>query len=111
MRGPALATRLARVAEYRVGVAVSPKVERRVTWIEANRIDLQPTRVRGAGEDVVRLVLSFEAPNEADAVEQAMAVFDRAARMTADSMSASNLGVVGAEAWKAGDPAPGIYRY
>jgi hypothetical protein len=58
----------------------------------------------------VRLVISLEAHSEADAVEQAMAVFDRAARMTADSISASNLGVVGAEAWMASDAAPRDYR-
>ena len=110
MRGPLVLTRLARVAEYRVGVAVSPKVERRAVWIEANRADLQPIRVNGAGDDLVRLVMSFEAPTEADAVEQAMAVFDRAARMTAHDISASNLGVVGAEAWKAGDRPPADYR-
>jgi hypothetical protein len=105
-----LATRLARVAEYRVGVSVSPKVGRRVAWIEANRADLTPTRVRSATDDLVRLVISLEAHSEADAVEQAMAVFDRAARMTADSISASNLGVVGAEAWMASDAAPRDYR-
>jgi|ERR1700682_1542412 len=110
MRAPVRATRLARMAGYRVGVTVSPKVERRVVWIEANRADLQPTRVRAAGDDLVRVVLSFEAPTEADAVEQAMAVFDRAARMTADGLSASNLGMVGAQAWKAGDPSPRDYR-
>jgi hypothetical protein len=98
------------VSSYLVGVAVSPKVERRAAWIEANRADLEPTRVRGAGDDLVRLVLTFEAATEADAVEQAMAVFDRAARMTADGMSASNLGVVGAEAWKAGEAPPDVYR-
>jgi hypothetical protein len=98
------------MAAYRVGVSVSPKIERRVTWIEANRADLKPTRVGGAGVDLVRLVLSFEAPTEADAVEQAMAVFDRAARMTAGSISASNLGVVGAQAWKASEASPGDYR-
>jgi hypothetical protein len=96
--------------DYRVGVTVSPKVERRVAWIEANRADLQPTRARAAGDDLVRLVLSFEARSEADAVEQAMAVFDRAARMTADASSTSNLGVVGAQAWKAIDAAPDDYR-
>jgi hypothetical protein len=56
------------------------------------------------------LVLTFEARTEADAVEQAMAVFDRAARMTADGRSASHLGVVGAAAWKASDTAPDDYR-
>jgi hypothetical protein len=98
------------VAEYRVGVAISPKVERRAAWIEANRADLQPMRVSGTGDDLVRLVMSFEAPTEADAVEQAMAVFDRAARITAHDIAASNLGVIGAEAWKAGDPPPDAYR-
>jgi hypothetical protein len=98
------------MAAYRVGVSVSPKVERRVTWIEANRVDLKPTRVAGAGDELVRLVLSFEAPTEADAVEQAMAVFDRAAHMTAGGISASNLGVVGAQAWNASDASPGDYR-
>jgi hypothetical protein len=110
MRAPVVEARLPRVAEYRVGVSVSPKVEGRATWIEANRADLQPTRVLRASDDLVRLVLTFEARSEADAVEQAMAVFDRAARMTADGRSASNLGVVGAEAWKAGDTAPDDYR-
>jgi hypothetical protein len=110
MRAPVLETTLPPVAQYRVGVSVSPKVEGRAAWIEANRTDLQPTRIRRAGDDLVRLVLTFEAPTEADAVEQAMAVFDRAARMTADGRSASNLGVVGAEAWKVGDTAPDDYR-
>jgi hypothetical protein len=98
------------MADYRVGVAVSTKGERRVAWVETNRVDLQPTRVAGGGDDLVRLVLRFDARSEADAVEQAMAVFDRAARMTADGIAASNLGVVGAKAWKAGDPAPHDYR-
>ena len=110
MRTQVCEARLARVADYRVGVTVSPKVERRVAWIEANRADLQPTRAGAAGGEVVRVVLSFEAPTEADAVEQAMGVFDRAARMTADGISASNLGVVGAQAWQASDPAPTDYR-
>jgi hypothetical protein len=110
MRAPVFEATLPRVAEYRVGVSVSPKVEGRAVWIEANRTDLHPTRVRHAGDDLVRLILSFEAPTEADAVEQAMAVFDRAARMTADGRSASNLGVVGAQAWKASDTAPDDYR-
>jgi hypothetical protein len=110
MRAPVFEATLPRVAEYRVGVSVSPKVEGRAAWIEANRTDLHPTRVRRAGDDLVRLVLSFEAPTEADAVEQAMAVFDRAARMTADGRSASNLGVVGAQVWKASDTAPDDYR-
>lgn len=108
MRAPVFEATLPRVAEYRVGVSVSPKVEGRAVWIEANRTDLHPTRVRRAGDDLVRLVLSFEAPTEADGVEQAMAVFDRAARMTADGRSA--LGVVGAQAWKASDTAPDDYR-
>ena len=98
------------MAQYRVGVAVSPKVERRAAWIEANRPDLHPTRIQGAGDELVRLVLSFEAPTEADAVEQAMGVFDRAARMTADGISSSNLGVVGAQAWQASEIAPDDYR-
>src|ERR1700731_2910656 len=98
------------MADYRVGVAVSAKVERRVAWVEANRADLQPTRVGGVGDELVRLALPFEARSEADAVEQAMAVFDRAARMTADGRSASNLGVIGAAAWKASDTAPNDYR-
>ena len=98
------------MADYRVGVAVSAKVERRVAWVEANRADLQPTRVGGVGDELVRLVLRFEARSEADAVEQAMAVFDRAARMTADGSAGSNLGVVGAKAWKASDAAPDDYR-
>ena len=98
------------MADYCVGVAVSPKVERRVAWVEANRGDLQPTRVGGVGDELVRLVLRFEARSEADAVEQAMAVFDRAARMTADGSAGSNLGVVGAKAWKASDAAPDDYR-
>jgi hypothetical protein len=98
------------MADYRVGVAVSPKVEGRVAWVEANRTDLQPTRVGDAGDDLVRLVLSFQARSEADAVEQAMAVFDRAAKMTADSIPGSSLGVVGAEAWIATETAPHDYR-
>ena len=98
------------MADYRVGVAVSPKVERRIAWVEANRADLRPRRVGGAGDDLVRLVLSFEAHSEADAVEQAMAVFDHAARMTADGLSGSSLGVVGAEAWIATETAPPVYR-
>ena len=97
------------MADYRVGVAVSPKVERRVAWVEANRADLRPRRT-GAGEDLVRLVLSLQARSEADAVEQAMAVFDQAARMTADGLSGSSLGVVGAEAWIASETAPADYR-
>jgi hypothetical protein len=109
MRAPVLEATLARVPEYRVGVSVSPKVERRLAWIEANRADLQPIRVGRSGDDVVRLVLSVEAPTEADAVEQAMAILDRAALMTAGGISASSLGVVGAEAWKAGDPSPADY--
>jgi hypothetical protein len=96
--------------DYRVGVSVSPKVERRITWIEANRADLKPTRLGGTDDDVVRVVLSVEARTEADAVEQAMAVLDRAARMTADGISASNLGVVGAQAWKASEASPNDYR-
>ena len=110
MRAAVFEATLPRVAEYRVGVSVSPKVEGRAAWIEANRADLQPTRIRRTGDDLVRLVLTFEARTEADAVEQAMAVFDRAARMTADGRSASNLGVVGAAAWKASDTAPNDYR-
>jgi hypothetical protein len=85
-------------------------VERRAAWIEANRADLRPTRVRRIGDDLVRLVLSVQAPTEADAVEQAMAVFDRAAQMTSDGRSASHLGVVGAQAWTASDVAPADYR-
>jgi hypothetical protein len=55
-------------------------------------------------------VLSFQARSEADAVEQAMALFDHAARMTADGLSGSSLGVVGAEAWIATEIAPLVYR-
>ncbi|HEX9096415.1 MAG TPA: hypothetical protein VF990_09965 [Candidatus Dormibacteraeota bacterium] len=98
------------MADYRVGVAVSPKVERRVVWVEANRTDLRPRRAGGAGDDLVRLVLSFQARNEADAVEQAMAVLDQAARMTADGLSGSSLGVVGAQAWIATETPPPVYR-
>jgi hypothetical protein len=98
------------MADYCVGVAVSPKVERRVAWVEDHRADLQPTRVAAAGDDLVRLILRVEAHSEADAVEQAMAVFDRAARMTADRIAGSNLGVVGAKVWKANDTAPDDYR-
>ena len=109
MRTSVRKARLARMAAYRVGVTVSPKVERRVGWIETNRADLQPIRVRATEEDVVRVVLSLDAPTEADAVEQAMAVFDRAARLTTNGISVSNLGVVGAQAWKANDPSPHDY--
>jgi len=98
------------MTDYRVGVAVSRRAERRVTWIEANRADLRPTRAGRADDDVVRVVISIPAGTEADAVEQAMAVFDKAAKMTADGILASQLGVIGAEAWKAGDPAPDDYR-
>jgi len=110
MREPGLTATLRAMASYRVGVSVSPKVERRVAWIEANRTDLEPTRVRGGSDDLVRLVLSFQARTEADAVEQAMALFDRAAKMTAGSISGSSLGVVGAEAWIASETAPAEYR-
>jgi len=110
MRDPGLAARLRAMASYRVGVSVSPKVERRVAWIETNRADLEPTRVRGGSDDLVRLVLSFQARTEADAVEQAMALFDRAAKMTGEGMSGSSLGVVGAEAWIASETAPADYR-
>ena len=110
MRVPIVEATLPRVADYRVGVSLSPKAEGHAAWIEANRADLQPTRVHRTGDDLVRLVLAFEARSEADAVEQAMAVFDRAARMTADGSPASHLGVVGAAAWKAGDTAPDDYR-
>jgi len=58
----------------------------------------------------MRLVLRIEARSEADAIEQAMAVFDRAARMTADGIAASSLGVVGAKVWLADDAAPDDYR-
>jgi hypothetical protein len=98
------------VADYRVGVAVSPKVERRVAWVESNRADLQPTRVAGTADGLVRLVMRIEARSEADAIEQAMAVLDRAARMTSDGIAASNLGVVGAKVWQANDAAPDDYR-
>ena len=98
------------MTDYRVGVAVSAKVERRVAWVEGNRADLQPTRVAGTGDGLMRLVLRIEARSEADAIEQAMAVFDRAARMTADGIAASNLGVVGAKVWLGDDAAPDDYR-
>ena len=81
-----------------------------MAWVEDHRADLQPTRVAAAGDDLVRLILRIEARSEADAVEQAMAVFDTAARMTADGIAGGNLGVVGAKAWKAGDAAPDDYR-
>src|ERR1700732_3599644 len=100
MRAPAFEATLPRVAEYRVGVSVSPKVEGRAAWIEANRADLEPTREGRPGDGLVRLVLTFRASTRAVADEQEMGVFDRAARMTADGRSASNLGVIGAAAWK-----------
>jgi hypothetical protein len=54
--------------------------------------------------------MRIEARSEADAIEQAMAVLDRAARMTSDGIAASNLGVVGAKVWQANDAAPDDYR-
>ena len=58
------------MADYHVGVAVSAKVERRVAWVEANRADLQPTRVASPGDDLVRLILRVDARSEADAVRE-----------------------------------------
>jgi len=110
MRRAGFEARLPPMTDYRVGVTVSQKVERRLTWIEANRADLRPTRVGRADDDVVRVVIRIPAGTEADAVEQAMAVFEKAARMTADGILASHVGVLGAKAWKAGDPAPDDYR-
>jgi hypothetical protein len=98
------------MTDYRVGVAVSFKSECRVAWIEANRVDLRPTRVGRADDDVVRVVLSVRARTEPDAIEQVMAVFDKAARSTADGILPSHVGVIGAQAWRAGDVAPDDYR-
>jgi hypothetical protein len=78
--------------------------EPQLAWIEANRVDLQPARVLGASDGLLRLVLTSEGRTEEDAVEQAMAVFERAAdRLTAAGTFVTDPGVLAVEAWKASD--------
>jgi hypothetical protein len=99
------------MAEYRVGVTVLRLAEPRVGWIEANRADLQPARVLGAADGLLRLVLTFDARTEEDAVEEAMAVFERAAdRLTAAGTFVTDPGVLAVEAWKARDAPPEQYQ-
>jgi hypothetical protein len=51
-------------------------------------------------------VLTFDARTEEDAVEQAMAVFERAA----DRLFVTDPGVLAAEVWKASDTPPEQYQ-
>ena len=99
-----------RMAEYRVGVAVLRQAERQLAWIEANHADLQPVRVLGAQDGLVRLVFSYDATSEADAVEQATNLFDKAARAVGDDVSASKAGPMGVHVWKASDEPPPEYK-
>jgi hypothetical protein len=66
--------------------------------------------VQGASDGLLRLVLTFEARTEEDAVEEAMAVFERAAdRLTAEGTFVIDPGVLAVEAWKEGDTPPEPY--
>jgi hypothetical protein len=52
---------------FRVGVAALRQAERQVAWVEAHHPELQPIRLVGATEGLVRLVLTYYAVSEADA--------------------------------------------
>jgi hypothetical protein len=95
------------MAPYRVGVALLRQAERQLAWIDENRADLQPVRVLGAQDGLVRLVLTFDAMSEAGAIEQITDLFEKAARETGDDVSPSRAGPIGMHAWKVGvDPPP-----
>jgi hypothetical protein len=98
------------MASYRVGVALLRQAERQLAWIDENRADLQPIRVLGATDGLVRLVLTFDAMGEADAIEQITELFEKAARETGDDVSPSRAGPIGMHAWKVGDDPPPEYQ-
>jgi hypothetical protein len=98
------------MAPYRVGVALLRQAERQLAWIDENRADLQPVRVLGAPDGLVRLVLTFDAMSEADAIEQITDLFEKAARETGDDVSPSRAGPIGMHAWKVGDDPPPEYE-
>jgi hypothetical protein len=110
-RAPGALAKLLAMAEYRVGVAVLRLAEPQLAWIEANGAELKPMRVLGASDGLLRLVLTFEARTEGDAVEQAMAVFERAAdRLTAEGIFVTDPGMLAVEAWKESDTPPEPYQ-
>ncbi len=98
------------MAEYRVGVAVARKAEQQVTWLESRRPDLQPERVMDADDTHVRVVLTFNALSQADAIARASMVFDQAARGSGGAIFESEFGPTDVQAWKVGDEPPAHYR-
>ena len=92
-----------------MGVALLRQAERQLAWIDENRANLQPVRVLGAQDGLVRLVLTYDATSEADAVEQATHLFEKAARAVGDDVSASQAGPMGIHVWKVGDDPPPEY--
>jgi hypothetical protein len=98
------------MAEYRVGVAVPHKAEQQVVWLETRRPDLQPQRVEGVDDGHVRLILTFNALSNADAIARTSMVFDQAARGSGGAAFESGSGPIDVQAWKVGDDPPAQYR-
>ena len=98
------------MAEYQVGVAVARKAEQQVRWLESHRPDLQPVRVMDADETHVRVILTFNALSQADAIARASMVFDQAARGSGGAIFESEFGPADVQAWKLGEEPPEHYR-
>ncbi len=96
------------MAEYRVGGAFRPEVERQAQWIEDNRPDLQPTRVIRSGDPWVRLVITIDADSEAGAVAQAQEAFQDGARRA--GVAGSETGPTGSDAWLVSEDPPAHYQ-
>lgn len=58
----------------------------------------------------MRLVLTYDAASEADAVERAITLFEKAARALGHDVSASKAGPMGMHARKIGDDPPPEYQ-
>ena len=92
------------MTEYRVGVAVLRLAVPQLAGSRPTVLTLSRPGCWVAPTGLARLVLTSEGHTDEDAVEQAMAVFERAAdRLTAPGTFVTDPGVLAVEAWKAGD--------
>jgi hypothetical protein len=76
MAGPA------RTAEWRVGVALTPRDRRLISWLQVNYGYIDPIEVRNVNDGLLRLVLNIPAPNAAEAMQWVWGAKIRSAAVT-----------------------------
>jgi hypothetical protein len=103
MAGPA------RTAEWRVGVALTPRDRRLISWLQVNYGYIDPIEVRSVNDGLLRLVLNIPAPNAAEAMQWALQILDEAQRRVPRHDRGKERSLVAVECWLADEDPPSPY--